>query len=212
MISGACPPPAPSVWNEWIVRPLNALIVSSTKPASLIVSVWIATCTSYRSATLKQVSMAAGVVPQSSCSFSPMAPASTCSFNPSGSDELPLPRKPRLIGKPSAASSMRWMFQGPGVQVVAFVPVAGPVPPPISVVSPLASASVMICGQMKWMCVSIPPAVMIFPFSRQHLGAGPDLHALSSRRPSDRGFPTSRFPRSVHHESRCRPSPRPTNR
>ena len=31
---------------------------------------------------------------------------------------------------------MRRMFQGPGVQVVAFVPVAGPVPPPIKVVTP----------------------------------------------------------------------------
>jgi hypothetical protein len=28
------------------------------------------------------------------------------------------------------------MFQAPGVQVVAFVPVAGPVPPPIRVVMP----------------------------------------------------------------------------
>ena len=32
MMSGAWPPPAPSVWKAWIVRPLNALIVSSTKP------------------------------------------------------------------------------------------------------------------------------------------------------------------------------------
>ena len=32
---------------------------------------------------------------------------------------------------------------------VAFVPVAGPVPPPIRVVIPFATASVMICGQMK---------------------------------------------------------------
>ena len=27
MMSGACPPPAPSLWKVWIVRPLNALIV-----------------------------------------------------------------------------------------------------------------------------------------------------------------------------------------
>ena len=32
MMSGAWPPPAPSVWKAWMVRPLNALIVSSTKP------------------------------------------------------------------------------------------------------------------------------------------------------------------------------------
>ncbi len=33
------------------------------------------------------------------------------------------------------------MFHAPGVQVVALVPVAGPVPPPIKVVSPFAKAS-----------------------------------------------------------------------
>ena len=65
------------------------------------------------------------------------------------------------------------MFHGPGVQVVAFVPVAGPVPPPISVVSPFASASVMICGQIKWICVSIPPAVMIFPSADNTSVQGP---------------------------------------
>ena len=32
MMSGACPPPAPSVWKAWMVRPLKALMVSSTKP------------------------------------------------------------------------------------------------------------------------------------------------------------------------------------
>ena len=33
MMSGAWPPPAPSVWKLWIARPLIAAIVSSTKPA-----------------------------------------------------------------------------------------------------------------------------------------------------------------------------------
>ena len=88
------------------------------------------------SATLRQQSIAAGVVPQSSCSLRPMAPASTCSLSASGRLALPLPRKPRFIGKASAACSMRAMCQGPGVQVVALVPVAGPVPPPIMVVTP----------------------------------------------------------------------------
>ena len=32
MMSGAWPPPAPSVWKAWMVRPLNAFTVSSTKP------------------------------------------------------------------------------------------------------------------------------------------------------------------------------------
>lgn len=55
------------------------------------------------------------------------------------------------------------MCHGPGVQVVALVPVAGPVPPPIIVVTPDASASSICCGLMKWMCVSMPPAVTIRP-------------------------------------------------
>ena len=46
MMSGAWPPPAPSVWNVWMVRPLKAAILSSTKPDSFSVSVWIITCTS----------------------------------------------------------------------------------------------------------------------------------------------------------------------
>ena len=58
---------------------------------------------------------------------------------------------------------MRPMCQGPGVQVVALVPVAGPVPPPIMVVTPAVSASSICCGQMKWMCASMPPAVRIVP-------------------------------------------------
>ena len=47
-----------------------------------------------------------------------------------------MPAKPRFIGKSSAASIMRAMCQGPGVQVVAKVPVAGPVPPPSIEVTP----------------------------------------------------------------------------
>ena len=136
MMSGAWPPPAPSVWKAWMVRPLNALIVSSTKPNSFSVSVWIITCTSWSSATERQQSIAAGVVPQSSCSFSAQAPALTCSTSAAGFEALPLPAKPRFIGNASAASIMRAMCQGPGVQVVAKVPVAGPVPPPSIEVTP----------------------------------------------------------------------------
>ena len=55
------------------------------------------------------------------------------------------------------------MCQGPGVQVVAKVPVAGPVPPPSIEVTPDISASSICCGQMKWMWVSKPPAVRILP-------------------------------------------------
>ena len=55
------------------------------------------------------------------------------------------------------------MCHGPGVQVVAKVPVAGPVPPPSMVVTPESSASSICCGQMKWMWLSMPPAVTIMP-------------------------------------------------
>ena len=41
------------------------------------------------------------------------------------------------------------IFQAPGVQVVALVPVAGPVPPPSRVVRPEAMASSICWGQMK---------------------------------------------------------------
>ncbi|MNG28257.1 hypothetical protein D3C84_1134940 [compost metagenome] len=60
-----------------------------------------------------------------------------------------MPSKPILIGNWSAAWSMRARYQGPEVQVVALVPVAGPVPPPIMVVMPEVSASSTCCGQMK---------------------------------------------------------------
>ena len=70
-----------------------------------------------------------------------MAPARICSARPSGIDVLPLPRKPKFIGSASVACSISSMWRAPGVQVVALVPVAGPVPPPMNVVTPLASAS-----------------------------------------------------------------------
>ena len=163
MMSGACPPPAPSVWKAWMVRPSNAAMVSSTKPLSFSVSVWIMTWTSKRSATSSAQRMLAGVVPQSSCSFRQLAPARSISSRAAGWEALPLPEKDRLTGRPSAACSMRARCQGPGVQVVAEVPVAGPVPPPTRVVIPAASASSICWGQMKWMWLSMPPAVRILP-------------------------------------------------
>ena len=131
-----------------MVRPPMAAIVSSTKPDSFSVSVWIITCTSIASATLRQVSMALGVVPQSSCSFSAQAPARICSSSGAVIDAFPLPAMPMLTGRSAQASSMRAMCQGPGVQVVASVPCAGPVPPPRSVVTPECSAWSTCCGQM----------------------------------------------------------------
>mmetsp|Transcript_30285 Transcript_30285/g.68413 ORF Transcript_30285/g.68413 Transcript_30285/m.68413 type:complete len:323 (-) Transcript_30285:429-1397(-) len=159
MMSGAWPPPAPSEWYVWIVRPLIAEMESSTYPDSFNVSVWIVIATSCVSAKLRQASMAAGVVPQSSCSLKPAAPASKTSYSPAGSEVFPFAENPKFIGKPSVACSIIFICDGAGVQVVALVPVAGPVPPPYRVVRPDARASSTICGQMKWMCVSMPPAV-----------------------------------------------------
>ena len=85
----------------------------------------------------RQQSIAAGVVPQSSCSLSAAGAGRDISISARGSEALPLPKKPRLTGNPSAAWNMRARCQGPGVQVVALVPVAGPVPPPSMVVMPL---------------------------------------------------------------------------
>ncbi len=147
-----------------MVRPFIAATVFSTKPDSFSVSVWIITCTSISSATDRQQSMAPGVVPQSSCSFSAMAPGvAPVRPAPRGSEALPLPAKARFIGKASAACIIRAICQGPGVQVVASVPCAGPVPPPIIVVRPECSASSICCGQMKWIWLSMPPAVRILP-------------------------------------------------
>jgi hypothetical protein len=42
-MSGAWPPPAPSVWKAHSVRPRVAAMVSSTKPLSLSVSLWMLT-------------------------------------------------------------------------------------------------------------------------------------------------------------------------
>lgn len=106
MMSGACPPPAPSVWYVWIVRPLNAAIVLSTKPDSFSVSVWMRHCTSSSSQTVKQASIAAGVEPQSSWSLSPQAPAITCSRSALGSLSLPLAVMPMLRGSVSQAWSI----------------------------------------------------------------------------------------------------------
>mmetsp|Transcript_10046 Transcript_10046/g.25082 ORF Transcript_10046/g.25082 Transcript_10046/m.25082 type:complete len:206 (+) Transcript_10046:1083-1700(+) len=163
MMSGAWPPPAPSQWYACTVRPRKAAMVCSAYPLSFSVSVWMATCMSYCSATARHASTAAGVAPQSSWIFKPHAPAWMISGSPSGMLLLPLPRSPMFIGRLSVACSIMRICDGAGVHVVALLPVVGPVPPPIMVVMPDASASVTSCGQMKWTCVSMQPAVRIMP-------------------------------------------------
>ena len=148
MMSGACPPPAPSVWYVWIVRPSMAARVSSTNPASLRLSECRDTWMSYASATDSALRRTAGVAPQSSWTFSDDAPASICSTSAAGSEPLPLPWKPMLTGISSAAWIIRWMCQAPGVVVTPFVASVGPVPPPNSVVMPFDSAACACWGEM----------------------------------------------------------------
>jgi hypothetical protein len=84
------------------------------------VSVWIATWTSSSSATPRQLSIAAGVVPQSSCSLRPMAPARICSRSAVGRARVALAEEAEVhregLGGLAASASM---CQAPGVQVVA---------------------------------------------------------------------------------------------
>lgn len=64
-----------------------------------------------------------------------------------------------LRGSSSVACNMRRICSGDGVQVVAKVPWAGPVPPPISVVTPDGSFRILVLLQKQsdpWEPVSIP--------------------------------------------------------
>ena len=63
---------------------------------------------------------------------------------------------------------------------MAFVPVAGPVPPPIIVVIPDAIATSICWGQIKWIWVSIPPAVRIIPSPAKASVPGPIMISILS--------------------------------
>ncbi len=69
-------------------------------------------------------------------------PAFTISSKADGPASFPFPVNAKFIGKPSVAANIICKSLGLGVHVVAFVPALGPVPPPIIVVVPAASASV----------------------------------------------------------------------
>ena len=129
---------------------------------SFSVSVWIITCTSCSSATEAAVDRGGSGAPVL-VQLERAGAGADLLDQRRGREALPLPGKPMLMGSASQACSIRAMCQGPGVQVVAAVPVAGPVPPPIKVVTPDISASSTCCGQMKWIWASMPPAVRILP-------------------------------------------------
>ena len=83
--------------------------------------------------------MAAGVVPQSSWSLKPSrAPRSL--LHSAVLTVLPLPRNRAMFGGQNPASHHAAQVPGAGVTVVALVPSAGPVPPPMIVVMPPPSA------------------------------------------------------------------------
>ena len=125
-----------SVWKAWIVRPLMApASVASTKPDSFSVSVWIITCTSIASAT-------AGSIVDGGRRGAPVlvqlrraGAASTCSTSAAGSRGIALAGEAGFIGTRRPPPSCAQMPRA-GVQVVASVPCAGPVPPPSRVVTP----------------------------------------------------------------------------
>lgn len=173
IMSGAWPPPAPSTWKACRVRPATASKVSPTKPASFRVSEWTASWTPDSSHTSRQAEMTAGVAPQSSWILKPRTPARSWSRMDSFDMVLPLPRKPMLTGLDSRAANIHARCQAPGVTVVALLPSAGPVPPPMRVVTPDARASSTAPGAMKWTWVSIPPAVTILPLPATISVSGP---------------------------------------
>ena len=90
---------------------------------------------------------------------------------------LPLPRMPTLTASPSKAWSMR--IDVPGARACRSSPRCRwriRCRRRSVVVIPQATATSTCCGQMKWMCVSMPPAVTILP--------SPAM--TSVRRPDDR--------------------------
>ena len=76
-------------------------MVSSQKPNSFSVSVWMWTEKSLRSAAMSEPLSTAGEAPKSSWILTPSAPAATVSSAAPGS-EHPRPRKPKLSGNSSA--------------------------------------------------------------------------------------------------------------
>ena len=117
-----------------MVRPLIASSVSSRKPDSFSVSVCSCTWKSISSATFRQVSIAAGIEPQSSWILSPRQPAAICSTSERGlrrvaaSEEAEIHR-PLL--RPPAASCRRSTAPPQSMPTVI-----GPSEPPIIVVMP----------------------------------------------------------------------------
>ena len=145
-----------------MARPPMAAMVSSTNPASFS-SVPCGSPPARRTGRprARQQSMAAGVVPQSSCSFRPLAPAAICSSRGAGSlgvalaQQAPVDRQ-RLGGLQHPRDVPRagcrwWRWCRRPAQV----------PPPIIVVMPLDSAWYTCCARSCGCARRPPPGVAI---------------------------------------------------
>ncbi len=157
---GTWPPPQPSMWKAWMVRPSSTARVSCTDRHSLRPSVCRATCTSCSSATRSAVSRARVCAPMSSWTLNPDAPPSArASTSGPASEDEPRARKPMLTGQASKALNACRSAQGE----LTPTPHTGPNSWPMMVVTPEASEASMMRGDSRWTWVSIAPAVAIRP-------------------------------------------------
>ncbi len=137
MMSGAWPPPAPSVWKAWMVRPLIARDGVLDEAASRSAC----RCGSSPARRSRRRPTGSSRWPPASCPSPRAASASRRRPGPSPPARPAARRCPCRTGRCSSGRRRRPgscapMCQGPGVQVVASVPCAGPVPPPSMVVTP----------------------------------------------------------------------------
>ena len=97
------------------------------------------------------------------------------------------------------------MFQGPGVQVVAQVPVAEPVPPPISVVMPRGDGHLDLLRADE-VDVGVDAAGRAdLALAGDDLGARPDHQPRVDAATGSADCRTCRRPRSGPPGCRCRP-------
>ena len=82
-----------------------------------------------------------------------------------------------LTGRSSVACSMRARWKTPGVHVVAFVPLAGPVPPPMSVVMPARERLVGLLRADEVHVGVDPAGGHDQPLAGDRLGGDADDHA-----------------------------------
>ena len=183
-----------------------AAIVSSTKPDSFSVSVWMATWMSYLSATSRQtIDGGRGGRPSLRAASARSAPARTWSIRAFRQAAVSLAEEAPVDRKPFGGLEHALMFQGPGVQVVAQVPVAEPVPPPIIVVIPEAMADFHLLRTDEVDVRVDPPAVQIIPSPEIDLGSRADRRDGDRRRAGSADCRPCRCRRSGRRECRCRP-------